>query len=277
MFVGRLIKAVWIDDEAPVLYCGEPQGRFAHIVHAANELNASAVVLLGDLELLRPIHEESVGNSAPTGFIHGNHDTDSDEMWTRVWESDVAERNIHAKVLGMPDGTRRAGLGGVVRESVWYSDRLVDFKVIEQISIRYARHRRDRMPLLASRWSEGKRSFVADRFWPRAALQRCRRDRQQPLRSGPSGRLDRRGDRAGQAGVTRLRRRAAKPTTLTPAIIIATDAGSGTGAATGGSTGEPCRLAQVVALIQVEVSSMRSAETDSRPEYVVWPSHGDEM
>jgi len=66
-----------------------------------------------------------------------------------------------------------------------------------------------------------------------------------------------------------VRRRAAKPTTPTPASIIATDAGSGTGAATSGNTGEPCRLAQVVAPIQVEVSSTRFAETDSRPEYVV--------
>ena len=42
----------------PVLFCGDPHGKFTHIVSSAIELDASAVVLLGDLQPLRPLHEE---------------------------------------------------------------------------------------------------------------------------------------------------------------------------------------------------------------------------
>lgn len=60
-----------------VLYCGDPHGQFRHILRAAAELNPSAVVLLGDLEPQRPLHEELEAIAFKTWFIHGNHDTDS--------------------------------------------------------------------------------------------------------------------------------------------------------------------------------------------------------
>ena len=101
------------------LYCGDPHGQFQHIVRAAEELKASAVVLLGDLETERPLHDELESIASKVWFIHGNHDTDSDSNWSNVWESRLAERNIHGRVVTLPDGTRLAGLGGVFR-SVWY-------------------------------------------------------------------------------------------------------------------------------------------------------------
>jgi len=103
-----------------ILYCGDPHGEFRHIIRAAEELRASAVVLLGDLEPQRPLHEELDSIASKVWFIHGNHDTDSDSNWSNVWESRLAERNIHGRVVTLPDGTRLAGLGGVFRESVWY-------------------------------------------------------------------------------------------------------------------------------------------------------------
>jgi predicted phosphodiesterase len=102
-----------------VLYCGDPHGEFRHIIRAAEELKASAVVLLGDLEPERPLHEELDSIASKVWFIHGNHDTDSDSNWSNVWESRLADRNIHGRVATLPDGTRLAGLGGVFRESVW--------------------------------------------------------------------------------------------------------------------------------------------------------------
>lgn len=44
----------------------------------------------------------------------------SDELWARVWGSKIADRNIHNRVVELPNGQRLAGLGGVFRESVWY-------------------------------------------------------------------------------------------------------------------------------------------------------------
>jgi len=103
-----------------VLYCGDPHGEFRHVIRAAEELRPSALVLLGDLEPERPLHEELGSIASKVWFIHGNHDTDSDSNWSNVWESRLAERNIHGRVVTLPDGTRLAGLGGVFRESVWY-------------------------------------------------------------------------------------------------------------------------------------------------------------
>jgi predicted phosphodiesterase len=107
----------------PVLFCGDPHGVFRHIIEAAAHTKASAVMLLGDLEPQRPLHLELgplLARGVPVWFIHGNHDADSDELWMRVWGSELANCNVHGRVVEMPDGRRLAGLGGVFREAVWY-------------------------------------------------------------------------------------------------------------------------------------------------------------
>src|SRR5439155_8929789 len=90
-----------------------------HLVKAARELKPAAVVLLGDIQPPRPLHVELEPIRDLLYFIHGNHDADSDDDWTRVWDSEVAGRNVHGRVVTLPDGTRLAGLGGVFRETVW--------------------------------------------------------------------------------------------------------------------------------------------------------------
>jgi len=107
----------------PVLFCGDPHGAFRHIIEKAGHTKASAVILLGDMEPERPLHLELaplLERKVPIWFIHGNHDADSDELWMRVWGSELAERNVHGQVIELPDGRRVAGLGGVFREAVWY-------------------------------------------------------------------------------------------------------------------------------------------------------------
>lgn len=104
----------------PVLYCGDPHGSFDHIVASALHTNASAVVLLGDMEPGRPLHEELDRIHEQVWWIPGNHDADSDDLWIRVWDSSLADRNVHGRVVTLPDGTRLAGLGGIFRESVWH-------------------------------------------------------------------------------------------------------------------------------------------------------------
>jgi predicted phosphodiesterase len=104
----------------PVLYCGDPHGSFRHIVETAGHTKASAVVLLGDMEPERPLHEELAPILDKVWWIPGNHDADSDDLWMRVWGGKLDDRNVHGKVVTLPDGTRLAGLGGVFREAVWY-------------------------------------------------------------------------------------------------------------------------------------------------------------
>lgn len=108
-------------NSGPILFCGDPHGVFRHIIAAAHHTNASAVVLLGDMEPQRPLHLELAPLiEQPVWFIHGNHDADSDDLWMRIWGSELADRNVHGKVVELPNGLRLAGLGGVFREAVWY-------------------------------------------------------------------------------------------------------------------------------------------------------------
>lgn len=107
----------------PILYCGDPHGRFRHIVDAAERTRASAVVLLGDMEPRRALHVELaplVEQAVRIHFIHGNHDADSDQLWVNVWASELTKCNVHGRVVELPNGQRLAGLGGVFRETVWY-------------------------------------------------------------------------------------------------------------------------------------------------------------
>ena len=109
----------------PMLYCGDPhggvRGSLPYIIDAAGETQASAVILLGDIEPARPLHEELALILDRVWWIPGNHDSDSDESWLRVATPEMASRNLHGRVVTLPDsGLRIAGLGGVFRESVWH-------------------------------------------------------------------------------------------------------------------------------------------------------------
>lgn len=107
----------------PVLYCGDPHGNFAHVLKVASHLRPSAVILLGDMEAQAPVHEMLAPIADITWWIPGNHDTDSNDSFVNLFEGSLAPRNIHGRVVQLPDGTRVAGLGGVFRESVWYPSR----------------------------------------------------------------------------------------------------------------------------------------------------------
>ena len=105
-----------------ILFCGDPHGRFAHIVKTALDINASAVVLLGDLQPIRPLQEELTAIADRVWFIPGNHDTDSPRDFENVFESTLSNRNLHGRVVTLPGGIRLAGLGGVFRASVWHPE-----------------------------------------------------------------------------------------------------------------------------------------------------------
>lgn len=103
----------------PLLFCGDPHGQWQHIIEAALQTDARAVILLGDLEPARPLPLELSPIFDRVWFIHGNNDTNNQSIFAHVWHPELAERRLHGRVVTLPCGTRIAGLGGVFRGAVW--------------------------------------------------------------------------------------------------------------------------------------------------------------
>ncbi len=110
-------------------FAGDPHGDFNPINQAVDRERPEGVVLLGDFDLECPL-EEALGPWAweiPTWWIHGNHDMDREEWYDRLYESELADRCIHTRVVEV-GGARIAGLGGVFREKVWHPETGVQFR-----------------------------------------------------------------------------------------------------------------------------------------------------
>lgn len=105
-----------------ILFCGDPHGEFNQIHLAAKRFPDLPIVLLGDMEARRPLSTELAGISNRCWWIHGNHDTDSEQSWINLWFGGLADRSLHGLVVTLPGEIRVAGLGGVFRESVWHPD-----------------------------------------------------------------------------------------------------------------------------------------------------------
>ena len=103
-----------------LMFFGDPHGEFEPIVEAVERVRPEAIVLLGDLQANRPLHEELGAIQALTDiwFIHGNHDTDAESYFDHLWGCELADRNLHGRVVQIA-GFLVAGLGGIFRESVW--------------------------------------------------------------------------------------------------------------------------------------------------------------
>ncbi len=102
-----------------IFICGDPHGKFEFIVRAISEYHPEAVVILGDLTPPASL-DEIFKNIEPTQiyWIPGNHDTDTDLIYDRIWRSKFAKNNLHGKVLDVA-GVKIAGLGGVFRGQIW--------------------------------------------------------------------------------------------------------------------------------------------------------------
>ncbi len=109
-------------DPPKILFCGDPHGKFSHILLAALRYASASIVILGDLEPKRDLLLELRPIATRLFWIHRNHDTDSEAVAAHVWHDDVAQHSLHGKVVTLPSGLRLAGLGGVFRESVWHPD-----------------------------------------------------------------------------------------------------------------------------------------------------------
>ena len=103
-----------------IFFCGDPHGSFDHILQAAKEHRPKAMVILGDLQPPAPLHEvlADILNFVDVWWIPGNHDTDNDLFYDRLWRSELAGHNLHGRVA-LVNGIRIAGLGGVFRGQIW--------------------------------------------------------------------------------------------------------------------------------------------------------------
>ena len=103
-----------------ILFCGDTHGRFEHVIEAVRKHRPAAIVFLGDLQPQKPLEIELAAILARTEvfFIHGNHDTASDIVYDNLYNSALADRNLHGRIVEIA-GRRIAGLGGIFRGHVW--------------------------------------------------------------------------------------------------------------------------------------------------------------
>lgn len=97
------------------------------VIAAVERFQPKAIVLLGDIQARQPLHVElaPILDKTEVWFIHGNHDTDSDADHDNLWGSELADRNLHGRVVEIA-GYRVAGLGGVFRDKIWNARRPIE-------------------------------------------------------------------------------------------------------------------------------------------------------
>jgi len=104
-----------------ILMFGDVHGNCDHILPAVLAEKPAAIIFLGDIQAQRPFEQElgEVMDLTDVWWIPGNHDTDSRADYDNLFNSALADKNLHGRVVEI-DGLRVAGLGGVFREAVWY-------------------------------------------------------------------------------------------------------------------------------------------------------------
>lgn len=104
-----------------IYFLGDVHGRFDRVAEAVRENRPDAVVFLGDLDCTRPLHEEvaEIRDLTEVWYIPGNHDSDAASSWGNLTCAEMADRNLHGRVVEIA-GVRVAGLGGVFRGEIWY-------------------------------------------------------------------------------------------------------------------------------------------------------------
>ena len=110
-----------------LMFFGDPHGDFEPVIAAVQRFRPEAIVLLGDLQARRPLHVElaPILDRTEVYFIHGNHDTGSDSDYDNLFGSELADRNLHGRIVEIA-GYKIAGLGGIFRSKIWDPRRPVE-------------------------------------------------------------------------------------------------------------------------------------------------------
>lgn len=103
-----------------ILFFGDTHGGFEHCLSIVECYKPKAIIFLGDLQASAPLHLvlKDVVPLTQIWWIHGNHDTDSYDYYTHLFDSPLANYNLHGRVANIA-GYNVAGLGGVFRGRIW--------------------------------------------------------------------------------------------------------------------------------------------------------------
>lgn len=102
------------------MFFGDPHGELEPVIAAVERFRPEAIVLLGDIQARKPLHIElgPILDLTKVYWIPGNHDTDSDADHDNLWGSELADRNLHGRIVEIA-GYKVAGLGGIFRTKIW--------------------------------------------------------------------------------------------------------------------------------------------------------------
>jgi len=103
-----------------LMFFGDPHGDLESVIAAVERCRPEAIVLLGDVQARQPLHIElgPILDFTEVWFIHGNHDTDTVEDFDNLFGSQLADRNLHGRIVEIA-GYKIAGLGGIFRSKIW--------------------------------------------------------------------------------------------------------------------------------------------------------------
>jgi predicted phosphodiesterase len=106
-----------------ILFFGDTHSDLRHVLPTVLKEKPAAIILLGDIQSKLPLEQElaRVMNETDVWWIPGNHDTDSQTNHDNLFNSALAHRNLHGRIVTIDDH-KVAGLGGVFRETIWHPD-----------------------------------------------------------------------------------------------------------------------------------------------------------
>ncbi len=102
-----------------VIY-GDPHGEWRPLLAAVAEEASHAVVILGDCDLVRPIHLELApvfAAGVEVRFLYGNHEKDLARFWDNL-VGDHPDGLLHARVARL-GSFAVAGIAGVFKRRIW--------------------------------------------------------------------------------------------------------------------------------------------------------------
>ena len=142
----------------PILFHGDPRGEWQALYdRVATCPVAGHVVIVGDLELSRPLHDELAEIFAAgwtVSYIVGNHDTDTCQAYGWLVD-DHPEGDLSTKVADI-GGVRVAGLSGLYKKRIWLPPDHPRYTGRRDWLVRNA-------PL---RWRNGVPLHLRDSIWP---------------------------------------------------------------------------------------------------------------
>lgn len=119
-----MLLRVWSSHPLTILIVGDPHGDLSCVLQACRERQPTAVILVGDQELQRPLVDELAplyAAAVPIFWLVGNHDADSSEIYDNLVSSVAHQPDGHlgARAINV-DSLRIGGLSGVFANRVWY-------------------------------------------------------------------------------------------------------------------------------------------------------------